>query len=119
MNKSTLQKSYWRTLKDSFNKPVRKLNTFSMWLSTMILVTCPTLCAPPSLTMDQLYDNIIGFLCTLARYVGGVLLAYGIWQLIMAIREQNGEQQTRAITFAFSGVALIGLKSLLQMVGVI
>ena len=122
MNRLPVHKnSFLTTCKDAFNAPVRKLNAFLLSLSAAFIVTAPAFCTggPKEVDMGTLYSNIIGLICTLARYVGGVMLAYGIWQLIGAIREQNGEAQTRAVTFTFSGVALIALKSLLQSIGVI
>ena len=113
------QKSFLTTCKDAINAPVRKLNAFILSMTAAFIATVPAFCGPDAVDMDTLYENIIELICTLARYVGGVMLAYGIWQLIGAIREQNGEAQTRAVTFTFSGVALIALKSLLDAVGVI
>lgn len=120
MNRLPVHKnSFLTTCKDAFNAPLRKFNAFMLSLSAALIVTVPAFCGPDEVDMDKLYENIINLICTLARYVGGVMLAYGIWQLIGAIREQNGEAQTRAVTFTFSGVALIALKSLLDAIGVI
>lgn len=72
-----------------------------------------------NLSADALVGKIVGIVLTLARYVGIILLVTGIYQLIMAYKDDNADAKTRGITLAIVGIVLITLKALLKTFGII
>lgn len=63
--------------------------------------------------------KIIGILLTITRFVGVALCVYGVYEIVMSFMQQQPEGKTKGIIMALSGVAMIGLKSILQGAGVI
>ena len=70
-----------------------------------------------AITTDGLVGGIIGFICTIAMYVGFVVAVSGIFMFIMAYKDDNAESQSRGARLAIVGAVLIGLKPLLKTIG--
>ena len=71
------------------------------------------------LDVNALLGKIVGIVLTIAQGIGIVLLVSGIFQLIMAYKDDNADSKTRGIQLAIVGVVLITFKTLLSGVGII
>jgi hypothetical protein len=67
----------------------------------------------------NMMGNILGILLTITRFVGVALCIYGVYEIVMSFMQQQPEGKTKGIIMALSGVAMIGLKSILNGAGVI
>lgn len=67
----------------------------------------------------SMMGNIIGILLTITRFVGVALCVYGVYEIVMSFMQQQPEGKTKGIIMALSGVAMIGLKSILQGASII
>lgn len=93
-------------------------NYFEIILSTLILT--PAFCLPDENTDPEIMiTSIITLILTIARWVGVVLLVWGIFQMVMSFKDENAEGKSRSMLFIGSSIALIGLKSLLTVAGII
>lgn len=72
-----------------------------------------------SANATNMMGNIIGILLTITRFVGVALCVYGVYEIVMSFMQQQPEGKTKGIIMALSGVAMIGLKSILKGAGVI
>lgn len=68
---------------------------------------------------NDLMGKIIGILLTITRYVGVALLIYGVYEIVMSFMQNQPEAKTKGIIMALAGVVMIGLKSIIQGLGVI
>lgn len=72
-----------------------------------------------SANATSMMGNIIGILLTITRFVGVALCVYGVYEIVMSFMQQQPEGKTKGIIMALSGVAMIGLKSILSGAGII
>lgn len=72
-----------------------------------------------NLSVNQLLGKIASIILTIAQGIGVVLLISGIFQLVMAYKDDNADAKTRGIQLAIVGVVLITFKALLQGVGIL
>ncbi len=68
---------------------------------------------------DTMMGKIIGILLTISQYVGVALVIYGVYEVIMSFMQNQPEAKTKGIIMALAGAVMIGLKSILQGMGVI
>lgn len=71
------------------------------------------------LETEEMLGGIITFICTVARYMGIVIVAAGIFMLIFAYKDDNAEAQSRAVRFAVIGAIMLSLKTVLKWTGLI
>lgn len=72
-----------------------------------------------NLSVDQLLGKIAGIILVIAQGIGVVLLISGVFQLVMAYKDDNADAKTRGIQLAIVGVVLITFKALLTGVGIL
>lgn len=82
----------------------------------MLLFPVMTMCAP---TTDQVMTGVINIIFEVAKYVGIVLAVSGIFQLILAYKDDNADGQSRAVRLVVVALVLLGLKTLVQLTGLI
>lgn len=70
-------------------------------------------------TIDSLVGKVIEQVLTLARYVGVILLVFGIYQLYMSFKDENPDGKVKAITLLITSVGLMTIKSIMKAIGVI
>lgn len=100
----------------ALNKAMPALLAFAALISTIV----PGFALPGEGTSPEaLITSIIGIVLTLARYIGIVLVVTGVFQLVMAYKDDNADSKTRGVQLAIVGVILIGLKTLLTTAGLI
>lgn len=68
---------------------------------------------------QDMMGKIIGILLTITRFVGVALVIYGVYEIVMSFMQNQPEAKTKGIVMALAGVVMIGLKSILQAVGVV
>lgn len=72
-----------------------------------------------NLTTEKLIGGIIDFIIKVAFYMGFVIVAAGIFMLILAFKDENAEGQSRAARFCVVGAIMIGLKLILLLTGLV
>jgi len=91
-----------------------------LWLSAslfaMTLAMTTTFCAPST---DQVMNGVIEIIFEVAKYVGIVLAVSGIFQLILAYKDDNADGQSRAVRLVVVALVLLGLKTLVELTGLI
>ncbi len=65
---------------------------------------------------SSLMGNVIGILLTITRYVGVALVVYGAYEIVQSFMQNQPEAKTKGIMMALAGVAMIGLKSVLNFI---
>lgn len=76
----------------------------------------PTLCsnAQQNQTMEGIMTKLLDIIFTIARYVGIVIVAIGIFNFVLAMKDENADGQSRGIKFVVVGIALVALKALMN-----
>ena len=114
-------KKFLDSAKTGFKK-VKKAAVFGMAACTMGLMTAqPASAATVVTNLDSatVVGGILEVIFEIAMYIGIVLGVIGVFQFIMAMKDDNAEQQTRGIRLAIVGIALIGLRVLIKTAGFI
>ncbi len=90
-------------------------------MMTMIGTTVPARADTlnPTVDIDTLFGGVVDIICQIAMYMGGFLVIAGAISLILAYKDENSEQQTRAVRLIVVGAALMGLKPLLHTAGIL
>lgn len=63
--------------------------------------------------------GVINIIFEVAKYVGIVLAVSGIFQLILAYKDDNADGQSRAVRLVVVALVLLGLKTLVKLTGLI
>ncbi|MGN0671728.1 MAG: hypothetical protein ACI4KE_03770 [Anaerovoracaceae bacterium] len=85
-------------------------------ICTLVLAPVLTFCVPST---DQVMKGVINIIFEVAKYVGIVLAVSGIFQLILAYKDDNADGQSRAVRLVVVALVLLGLKTLVKMTGLI
>lgn len=65
--------------------------------------------------LNKFVDKIF----VLLRYVGALLLAWGLGQVLLAFKDENADAKVRAMMFIFTSILLIGLETMMTKAGFI
>lgn len=60
--------------------------------------------------MNSIMNDIIGFICNIAMYVGIGILVYGLFQLYMSFKDENPDGKIKAITLCVVAIGLVTLR---------
>lgn len=80
---------------------------------------CADVTVNDKLNTKTMIGGIIGFVIEVAKWMGLVVVAAGIFMFVFAYKDDNAESQSRAARFAVVGALLIGLESILELTGLI
>ena len=72
-----------------------------------------------TLDLDALFAGIVEIILKMGTYVGGALAVGGVLQLILAYYNDQPEGKASALRVIVVGGALMGMRGLLQIVGLI
>ena len=87
-------------------------------LCMLMVLPMATFCkAPP--TAESVMSGVISIIFKIAFYVGTVLCISGIFQLIMAYKDDNADGQSRAVRLVVVSLALLSLETLVTLTGLI
>lgn len=100
--------------KDSAKNMFKKMA--SVFMCAAVMIPMATFCAP---TTDQVMNGVLNIIFEVAKYVGIVLAVSGIFQLILAYKDDNADGQSRAVRLVVVALILLGLKTLVKMTGLI
>lgn len=122
-------KQYTMKLNNGFSKvkavmtaPFRMMNAALLSLMTMAMAVAPTMCTTTiksNIDMDVLFGNMANIIIKIAFYCGAIIAISGIFQLVLAYKDDNADGQTRAIRLVVVGAVLIGFRTILQIAGII
>lgn len=72
-----------------------------------------------NMDLDTLFGGVADIIIKLAFYIGAILAIGGVMSLLLAYKDENADAQSRAVRLIVIGGALLGLRTLLQMAGII
>ena len=67
---------------------------------------------------SSILSSIIGIVLGIARYVGIALLVYAIYQMIMAMKDDNADSKSRAMQLIVVSIVLIILKTIIAQISI-
>lgn len=67
-------------------------------------------------TAEGIVSKIVDMVAMIARYIGIVLLAWGVVQLVLAFKNEDADSKSRAMMLIIVSVALIAVKTFINMV---
>lgn len=73
----------------------------------------------PNATTESVIGGILDVIFKVAFYIGIVIAVIGVVSFILAFKDDNAEQQSRGIRLAIVGTALIGIRVLIGLTGLI
>lgn len=69
--------------------------------------------------MSVIAAGVIDLILNIAMYVGVILTIYGIYQLVMAFKDENPDGKIKGVTLTLVGIAIATLRTLLHVVNII
>ena len=69
--------------------------------------------------INSLMGGLIGMMLSIAKYAGMGLTVWGIIKTVMAYKDDNTNEITQGIRLAVVGIFLIGLRSILNALGLV
>lgn len=93
-----------------------------LWLSASLFamtLAMPTTYCSSAPSTDTVMKGVIEIIFEVAKYVGIVLAVSGIFQLILAYKDDNADGQSRAVRLVVVALVLLGLKTLVKMTGLV
>ena len=63
-------------------------------------------------------NNLVDFILSIVTVIGVIALIWGAVQLALALKSQDASQRTNAILFLAGGAIMVGVKFVLQAIGV-
>lgn len=93
-------------------------SVFSLALYTVMPASAATSINDKA-TTASVVGGILDVVFNIALYLGIVIAVIGIVSFIIAFKDDNAESQSRGIRLAIVGTALIGIKVLIKMTGLI
>lgn len=72
-----------------------------------------------NLDLDALFGGIVEIILKIGLYVGAALVAGGVLQLLISYLNDQPEGKASALRIVVVGGSLMGLRSLLQLIGLI
>lgn len=83
-----------------------------------IMMSGMTTFAAGNSTASSLIGNIVAIILAMFRWVGVVLLVWGVAQFIMAIKRTDAESKSDAIQTIICSIVLISLKTIIDGLGI-
>lgn len=97
---------------------VRPMNMLMIAFMFFALSATPVMAAGDT-SVDSLIGTIVGIILTMFRYVGIVLLVWGVAQFVMAMKRSDSESKGDAIQTIIAAIFLIGLKTVVTSLGIV
>ena len=97
---------------------VRPMNMLMIAFMFFALSATPVMAAGDT-SVDSLVGTIVGIILTMFRYVGIVLLVWGVAQFVMAMKRSDSESKGDAIQTIIAAIVLIGLKTVVTSLGIV
>lgn len=97
---------------------VRPMNMLMIAFMFFALSATPVMAAGDT-SVDSLVGTIVGIILTMFRYVGIVLLVWGVAQFVMAMKRSDSESKGDAIQTIITAIFLIGLKTVVTSLGIV
>lgn len=106
----------------------RVYSKIEKWTAGVFAALCTSFAAVTPASAVKINDNlktedmvggIVGFIIEVAKWMGLVVVAAGIFMFIFAYKDDNAEAQSRAARFAVVGALLLGLEGILKLTGLV
>ena len=114
MSETTLirKDSLSKKVRSFFNAPMRLMASIYASLVAGMAGMMPTFCqqAQTNNQMNSLFSSMVNIICTIAFYVGAIIIVGGVFSWVLAQKDENADTQSRAVKFIVCGFALVALK---------
>ena len=98
-------------------KFVRQLNIIFAAVLRIMATSVPVFASGESYDTAALFGRLLGIVVSLFRWVGIVLLVWGVCQFLLAIKRSDSESKSDAIQTIVCAVALIVIRTLIDALG--
>jgi hypothetical protein len=86
-----------------------RLGSIALLIAMFVLfAAAPAMLSVNAATMDKLMTTVINLISDAAKYVGIVIILWGIFQIILAFRREDSEGISKQITTVVVGGVLTG-----------
>ena len=102
------------------NKKIKKIVVMAVIMLTVFSFTTTAFAVDIQQGMDPLeaMNNLVEFILAIVTVVGVIALIWGGVQLALALKSQDASQRTNAILFLAGGAIMVGIRFVLQAIGV-
>ena len=108
---SVRKNNFGSKLRYVLNAPARFMASIYAALITGMMSVSPVYCLSGNTgTMNALFNSMVDIICNIAFYVGAIVIVGGVFNWVMAQKDENADGQSRAIKFIVCGFALVSLK---------
>lgn len=72
-----------------------------------------------NVSIDGTMGKVVGLALTVFRWVGVVLLCFGVYEIVMSFMQNQPEAKTKGVIMCICGIVMIAMKSVLVGLGII
>ena len=90
----------------------------ALMCNPMVLTFCATN-VNEGATPENVLGGVLDIVFKIAFWVGAVLGVSGVFQLVLAYKDDNADGQSRAVRLVVVALLLIGLRALVELTGLI
>lgn len=114
-------KKLFTRIKPSFQKMKKAAMAGGATAAMAMVMAQPAAAANinPNATTESVIGGILDVIFQICLYLGIVIAVIGVVSFLMSFKDDNAEQQSRGIRLALVGTALIGIRVLISMTGLI
>lgn len=112
-------------LKTVFYKFTNKVNEYKtkiyLAMATASVSAVPAFAAPGDADskMKEITQNMLGVIYLMAKYIGILLAAWGVVQLILAFKNEDADSKSRAMMLIVCAIALISAEFIIGSLNLI
>lgn len=94
------------------NKNTKRVLAIALVCVVMMALACPVMLAATGFdtsSADAIVGNILEFVFQIFRYIGVILLAWSVGQLVLAFKNEDADSKSRAVMLLIVSIVLIGI----------
>lgn len=103
-------------VKNLFTGLKSKTKTIALTASATAVTSTVSMVAMADSNTKQIIGNVLGYVMAIFRYIGYVLAAWGVGQLVLAFKNDDADSKSRAIMTIVAAVALVGIGVLMKLI---
>ena len=107
--------------KVKLNARTAKIASTSMLMSIATATTCAfasTTTTKTTGTAEGLVQNLLGYVFAIFKYIGWLLLAWGVGQLVLAFKNEDADSKSRAMMLLVVAIILTSIGTIFNGLGV-
>lgn len=102
----------------SVQAKLAKMRNFVMITVMAFAIASPVVFATGGGTASNVVKNLLGYIFGIFFWIGVLLLAWGVGQLVLAFKNEDGDSKSRAIMLILAAIVLMAVDTIFTNLGI-